>query len=197
VSVRAPSIAAAIWSQKDMRSPSGGEARRRGGTQVGKAPPSPEMTISGLTRGRLVGEDQIANQDLPRLCRTCGPPLRRAVSFLGSQHRATWPWSQVVDHRQDAAEQVTRHRHLGHLEHRVAGVSDHLRADLHHLLAKRGQRPALDLIGQNQRAEEVGQVVGQRMKLEPDRVGLHRPARQACPPDAFLPSLIHCSAVPR
>jgi hypothetical protein len=46
--------------QKDMRSPSGGKARLRGGTQVGKAPPSPEMTISGLTRGRLVGEDQIA-----------------------------------------------------------------------------------------------------------------------------------------
>src|SRR5215212_6233200 len=43
-----------------MRSPSGGEARHRGGTQVGKAPPSPEMTISGLTRGQVVGEDQIA-----------------------------------------------------------------------------------------------------------------------------------------
>src|SRR3954452_12262336 len=54
-------MAAAIWSQKDMRSPSGGEARPRGGTQVGKAPPSPEMTISGLTRGRLVGDDDDAN----------------------------------------------------------------------------------------------------------------------------------------
>jgi hypothetical protein len=42
-------------------------------TQVGKAPPSPEMTISGLTRGRLVGEDQIAKRDLPRLCRTLRP----------------------------------------------------------------------------------------------------------------------------
>src|SRR4051812_6304379 len=56
-----------------MHSPSGGEARRRGGTQVGKAPPSPEMTISGLTRGRLVGEDQIAKRDQPRLCRTVRP----------------------------------------------------------------------------------------------------------------------------
>jgi hypothetical protein len=64
VSVRAPSIAAAIWSQKDMRSPSGGKARHRGGTQIGKAPPPPEMTISGLTRGRLVGEDQIAKSNL-------------------------------------------------------------------------------------------------------------------------------------
>src|SRR3954447_21338376 len=49
-------MAAAIWSQKDMRSPSGGEARHRGGTQVGKAPPSPEMTISGLTESGLSGK---------------------------------------------------------------------------------------------------------------------------------------------
>src|SRR5215212_3621169 len=38
-----------------MRSPSGGEAHRRGGTQVGKAPPLPEMTISGLTESGLSG----------------------------------------------------------------------------------------------------------------------------------------------
>src|SRR4051794_28446181 len=45
-----------------MRSPSGVDARRRGGTQIGKAPPSPEMTTSGLTRGWLVGDDDDANQ---------------------------------------------------------------------------------------------------------------------------------------
>src|SRR5215203_331373 len=60
-----------------MCSPSGGKARRRGGTQVGKAPPSPEMMLSGLTRGQVFGEDQVAKPfDLPRLCRTCGPPLQ-------------------------------------------------------------------------------------------------------------------------
>jgi hypothetical protein len=58
--VRAPSIAAAIWLQKDMRSPSGGEARRRGGTHIAKTPPSPEMSISSLTRRRLVGDDDVA-----------------------------------------------------------------------------------------------------------------------------------------
>src|SRR3954453_13862658 len=57
-----------------MRSPSGGEARRRGGTQVGKAPPSPEMTISGLTKGQFVGDDDVAKQFIiPRLCRTVRP----------------------------------------------------------------------------------------------------------------------------
>ena len=49
-----------------------------------------------------------------------------------------------------------------------------------------GQRPAFDLIWENQSAEEVGQVVGQRMKLQAHRVGLHRPARQPCPPDRIL-----------
>jgi hypothetical protein len=49
-------MAAAIWSQKDMRSPSGGVARHRGGTHIGKAPPSPEMTISGLTESGLSGK---------------------------------------------------------------------------------------------------------------------------------------------
>src|SRR4051794_13360802 len=66
-------MAAAIWSQKDIRSPSGGEARHRGGTQVGKAPPSPKTTIFGLTEGQVFGEDQDANLDLPRLCRTVRP----------------------------------------------------------------------------------------------------------------------------
>jgi hypothetical protein len=41
-------------------------------------------------------------------------------------------WSQIVDHVEDAAEQVTRDRHLGHLEDRVAGVGNHLRSGLHH-----------------------------------------------------------------
>src|SRR3954471_144000 len=110
--------------------------------------------------------------------RWCPPPTGST-----SRHR---PWPQAVDHLQNAAEQITRQRHLGHLEHRVAGVSDHLRANLHNLLAKRGQRPAFDLVWQHQRAEEVGQVVGQSMKLKPHRVGLHRPARQPCPPDRIL-----------
>src|SRR3954451_751247 len=67
-------MAAVIWSQKDMRSPSCGGARRRGGTQVGKAPPSPKTTIFGLTEGQVFGEDlSCQDQMLPRLCRTLRP----------------------------------------------------------------------------------------------------------------------------
>src|SRR3954469_16168695 len=46
-----------------MRSPSGGEAHHRGGTQVGKAPPSPEMTISGLTESGLSGKIRSPDTD--------------------------------------------------------------------------------------------------------------------------------------
>src|SRR4051812_33512707 len=103
-------MAAAIWSQKDMRSPSGGEARHRGGTQVGKAPPSPEMTISGLTRGQVFGEDQSAKMIIPRLCRTCGPPLRRAVSFLGSRLLANQLQHSAPDRARSQSEQAPESR---------------------------------------------------------------------------------------
>jgi hypothetical protein len=66
-----------------MRSPSGGKARHRGGTQVGKAPPSPEMTISGLTESGMSAKIKSPDSDLPGFAGRCGPPLRRAVSFLG------------------------------------------------------------------------------------------------------------------
>jgi hypothetical protein len=42
----------------------------------------------------------------------------------------------------------------------VAGVSDDLRANLDHLLPKCGQRPAFDLVRQNQSTEDGGHVVG-------------------------------------
>src|SRR5215218_5685144 len=66
-----------------MRSPSGGEARHRGGTQVGKAPPLPKMTISGLTESGLSGRIMSLNNDYPRLCRTCGPPLQAGCFVSG------------------------------------------------------------------------------------------------------------------
>src|SRR3954467_2754738 len=45
--------------------PSGGKARHRGGTQVGKAPPSPEIVIFGLTRGGLSGKIGLLDLDFP------------------------------------------------------------------------------------------------------------------------------------
>ena len=65
---------------------------------------------------------------------------------------------------------------LGHLECDVAAVVDDLRADLDQLLLQARQRPVLDRLGCRQRAQEVAEIVGERMKLEPARVGGERPA---------------------
>src|SRR3712207_8651055 len=54
---------------------------------------------------------------------------RLLLPCVGSTSRDP-PWSKGVDQLQDAAEQVTRDRHLGHLVYRVTAVSNDLRADL-------------------------------------------------------------------
>jgi hypothetical protein len=61
-------------------------------------------------------------------------------------------------------------------------VAHHLRTDLDQLLLQARQRPVFDRLGRRQRAQEIAEIVGQRMKLEPD-VGDERPARQPCPLD--------------
>ena len=48
----------------------------------------------------------------------------------------------------------------------IAAVAQHLGADLHQLLAQRGERPLCDFRRQRQRAQDVGEVVGQRVQLE-------------------------------
>jgi len=44
-------------------------------------------------------------------------------------------------------------------------------ADLEQPFAQGGQGPVLDLIRQRQRAQEVGEVVGQRVQLQPHNTG--------------------------
>ena len=53
----------------------------------------------------------------------------------------------------------------------MATMADHLGTDLDQFLPQRGQRPMLDLLRQCQRPHEVGEIVGQGMKLKPDGVG--------------------------
>jgi len=86
---------------------------------------------------------------------------------------------------------------LGHLERDVAAMADDLRADLDKLLAQAGQRPRLRRFGHRQPSHEIAQVVGEGVELKTHGVGGEGAARQACPFDRSLPSLIHCSAVPR
>ena len=72
-------------------------------------------------------------------------------------------------------------------------MAHHLRADLDELLLQARQRPVLDRLRRRQRAQEIAEVVGERMKLEPNGIGGERPARQPRPLDrplAFLDPLL-------
>ena len=73
---------------------------------------------------------------------------------------------------QDFVEQAPRHRNLGHLEREVPAVADDPGSNLHQLLLQRGQRPVLDRLRQSQGAHEVGEIAGQRMKLESNLVSV-------------------------
>src|SRR3954451_16406908 len=109
--------------------PSGGGARRRGGTHASKAPPLPKTTIFGLTEGQVFGEDQIAKFDRPGSAGRCGPPLRRAVSFLGSTSSVSRKSLSAIGHSQPGKYTRQACRRNGHeLRLSVAAcVIDHAR----------------------------------------------------------------------
>ena len=58
-------------------------------------------------------------------------------------------------------------------------VSRALMPDIHYLFAEGYQRPALHLIGQNQRAKEVREIVRQGMKLSVSNAGSIQGASRA------------------
>ncbi len=66
-------------------------------------------------------------------------------------------------------------------------MSHDLRADLDELLPKRRQRPVFDLLRQCQGAQEVAEIIGERMELEPDLVVAETVA------SAFLDPLLGCA----
>jgi hypothetical protein len=87
---------------------------------------------------------------------------------------------------QNLGKQGARHCHLGQLEHHVAAMAHDPGADLDQLLTQGRERPMLDLLGQSQCAQEVGEVVGEGVKLEPHRVVPERMAGQSRPADGVL-----------
>jgi len=66
---------------------------------------------------------------------------------------------------------LSRDSNFGHLEGAIAPVADNLGADLDQFLLEAGQRPVVDRLGCCQGAQEVAEIVGQRMKLETNGVG--------------------------
>src|SRR5215510_39118 len=65
----------------------------------------------------------------------------------------------------------------------LAAVAHYLRADLDQLVLQTRQRPVLDRLRRRQRAQEIAEIVGEGMKLEPHRVCGERSARQSRPLD--------------
>lgn len=69
-----------------------------------------------------------------------------------------------------SGEDVARQRRLGKLAHAEAGITHHPLTGVDQPLAKRAQRPCLETLGRRQRTQQVCQVGGQRVELEPDGV---------------------------
>ena len=63
-----------------------------------------------------------------------------------------------------------RYGDLRHLEGDVTAMGDDLGSDLDQFLPDRGQRPVFRFLRQGQSPHEVGKVLRQGMKLEPDLV---------------------------
>ena len=84
--------------------------------------------------------------------------------------------SQVINPAQDLLKQASWDRNLGQLESDIATMANDLGADLHQLLSQCRQRPMLHLFGQGQSPHEVGEIVGQGMKLEAHLVVAELPA---------------------
>jgi hypothetical protein len=85
-------------------------------------------------------------------------------------------WPQPVDQAQNFFEQIAWYGDLRHLERDIARMGDDPGTDLDELLAQAGQRPVCDSFGQRERPQEVGKIVGERMKLNPHSIGGERAA---------------------
>lgn len=85
---------------------------------------------------------------------------------IGRAATAGAPWWRRVSVRTARAAPSPRP-----LEGDRAPVADDLRADFHQPIPQRCLRPVADRLGQHQGAQEVGQVVGQRVQLQPHGIG--------------------------
>ncbi len=77
---------------------------------------------------------------------------------------------QPVDQAQTLGEQSSGDSDFRELKGDITTMSHDLRADLDELVAQGAERPVFYSLGQRQGAQEVAEIVGERMELEPDFV---------------------------
>ena len=119
-----------------------------------------------------------------------------AIDFPGLRRDGSS--SQVINQGQDFLEQLPWNGDLGQLECDITTMANDLGSDLDQLPPQRGQRPMLHFLGQRQGPHEVGEVVGQGVKLEANLVVAELAARQPRPFDgllAFLDELLRRATV--
>ncbi len=104
---------------------------------------------------------------------------------------------ESLDAPEDLPKQVSRQVALGQLEDEVPRMPDEAPAGLEEPLLEARQGPALDGERQDQPAQVIAEVVGDDPEEQPHLVGPEPGAGEPGPVVASLPSLIHCSAVPR
>jgi len=76
-------------------------------------------------------------------------------------------------------------------------MSDEAPAGFEEPLLETRQGPVLDGHGENEPAQEIAEVVGDHPEEQPHLIGPEPVTGEAVRWVAVLPSLIHCSAVPR
>ncbi len=86
---------------------------------------------------------------------------------------------------------------LRRLQDEVSGMPDEAPAGLDQPLLQACRRPTLNGMGQSEATQKVAKVVGDDPEQQSDLVGPESVTGEPGPVGGFLPSLIHCSAVPR
>ena len=93
---------------------------------------------------------------------------------------------QFGDQPQNLLEHLPGNGDLGHLKSDITAVAHDLRANLDQPFLESRQRPVFDRLRRRQRAQEIPEIVSQRMKLEANSVGGEGTARQPRPLDRAL-----------
>ena len=93
---------------------------------------------------------------------------------------------------------MTRDGEFGQLKNDGSSKADCLCPDYDHTVPQAGQRIVCNGVWKNQYTQEVHQIAGQGMKLDPDFISFETQVRQTRPFDSeytFLDILLFCSAL--
>ncbi len=140
-----------------------------------------DLAIERLVhRTSPTGRARLDTHEAELLCRQAQMLLNRGPSWRQGSR------PQPVDQVQNFSEQSSGDSDLRALKGDVAAMSHDLGTDLDQPLPECRQRPVLDLLRQRQCAQEVAEVISERMELKPNRIVAETMAGKACPVDGVF-----------